>query len=417
MLINGAAYKDSLRKMRPNIHKWGSLIEDVTTHPATRLHVESVSRSYDAAFDPDRAPIFTATSSLTGATAHRWNTLMQGVDGVLGNSKMKRQQFHQTGTCQGATCAGWTGINALWAVTFDMDHDLGTGYHDRVRKYFRHVEDNALCLAGAITDAKGNRALKPSAQPDADAHLHVTEIRPDGIVIRGFKAQICGVAACHDIIVMPGSGYGEQEKDFCVAAAVPRDAPGLTIVETRRPSDTRDEEEGWDAPKAGNITQAFLIFDDVFVPESRVFMCGEHRYSGRIIGYFTAIYRAAIGACVAGQGDVMIGAAINMARSNGLAQKLFQDKLTQMAINNEVTYGTGLGAMLAGSPHPSGLWIPDPLLAHVNKTQVAKLPYETKAIAQEISGGIAETGCMPSYADMTSEVYGPHLKRALTAGT
>jgi 4-hydroxybutyryl-CoA dehydratase/vinylacetyl-CoA-Delta-isomerase len=416
MLMNGETYKQSLRKMRSNVYKWGKLLEDVTTNPATRLHVESVAHSYDAAFDAEQAPIFTATSHLTGATAHRWNTLMQGSEGVLGNSRMKREQFHWSGTCQGATCAGWTAINVLWAVSYEMDRELGTQYHQRVKNYFRHVEDNALCLAGAVTDAKGNRALKPSLQPDLETNLHIKEIRPDGIVIRGYKAQICGVAACHEIIAVPGSGYGESEKDFCLAVAVPRDAEGLTVVETRRPSDARDEEEGWDAPKAGNITQAFLIFDDVFVPNDRVFMQGEYKYSGKIIGYFTAIYRAAIGACVAGQGDVMIGAAINMARANGLSQKAFQDKLNQMAINNEVTFATGLGAILIGEAHPSGVWIPNSLLSHVNKTQVAKLPYETKIIAQDISGGIAETGCMPSYKDFKSALYGEHLARALTAG-
>lgn len=417
MLMNGEQYKESLKRLRPNIYKWGELIEDVTTHPATRLHVQSVSQSYDAAFDPQTAPIFTAKSHLTGEIAHRWNTFMGSAEAVLGNSKMKRAQFHATGTCQGATCAGWTGLNTLWAITFEMDRDLGTNYHERLKKYFHFVEDNALAIAGALTDAKGNRALKPSQQPNLDSNLHIKEIVPDGIVIRGYKAQICGVAAAHEIIVVPGSGYGESEKDFCLACAVPRDVPGLTIVETRRPSDNRDEEEGWDAPKAGNITQAFLLFDDVFVPNDRVFMCGEYKYSGKIIGMFTAIYRAAIGACVAGQGDIMIGAAINMARANGLSQKAFQDKLNQMAINNEITYAVGLGAMLVGKAHPSGVWGPDALLAHVNKTQVAKLPYETKVITQDISGGIAETGCFPSYTDFQSTLYGETLEKALAAGS
>lgn len=416
-MMNGTQYKESIRKMRPNVYKWGKLIEDLTTHPATRLHIESVAHSYDMAFDPEQTSIFTATSHLTGQQAHRWNTLMQSAEDVVGNAEMKRAQYNWTGTCTGATCAGWTAINVLWALTQEMDKDLGTTYHGRLEKYFRHVEENGLALAAGITDAKGDRSLKPSQQQDKDTNLHVKEVRPDGIVIRGYKAQICGVAACHEIICTPGGGYGEEDKDFCLAVAVPRDAEGLTIVETRRPSDTRDEEEGWDAPKVGNITQAFLLFDDVFVPNDRVFMCGEFKYTGKFISYFTSIYRSAIGACVAGQGDIMIGAAINMARANGLSQKPFQDRLNQMAINNEVTYGLGIGAMLKGKKHPSGLFIPNALLAHVNKTQVATLPYQTKVIAQDISGGIAETGCMPSHKDFQSADYGEKLKRALTAGT
>ncbi len=415
-LKTGEEYVESIRRMRPNIYKWGKLIQDVTTDPATRLHVQSVRRSYELSHDPEKAAIYTAQSQLTGATVHRWNTLLQSAEDVMGNADMKRAQYHQSGTCQGATCAGWTALNALWDMTWQMDHDLGTHYHERVRNYWRYMEDNALALAGAITDAKGNRSLKPSQQANRDSNLHIHERRPGGIVLRGYKCQICGVAAAHEIICMPGKGYGETETDFCVAAAVPRDSPGLTIVETRRPSDTRDEEEGWDAPKAGNITQTFLLFDNVLVPHERVFLCGEPQYTGRLLANFTAIYRAAIGACVAGQGDIMIGAAINMARANGLSSKAFQDKLVQMAINNEITYGLGLGAMLKGRKQPSGLFVPDALLAHANKTQVARLPYETKVLAQDISGGIAETGCFPSYQDMQSPQYGQQILEALAAG-
>jgi OAH/OAS sulfhydrylase len=414
-LITGQQYVNSLRKLRPNVYKWGKLIEDVTTHPATRLHIESVARSYDAAFT-DEAPVFTHTSYLTGQKAHRWNTLMRSAEDVLGNSLMKRAQFHHTGTCQGATCAGWTAINSLWATTYELDKEQGTDYHDRIKRYFNFVESNALALAGALTDAKGNRALGPAEQPNEDSYLHLVEQRPDGIVVRGYKAQICGVAAAHEIICVPGGAYGAADKKFALAFAIPRDSKGLRIIETRRPSDSRDEEAGWDSPKAGGITQAFLLFDDVFVPKERVFLCGEYKYTGLFLHYFTAIYRAAIGACVAGQGDVMIGAAINMIKANGLTQKSFQEKLNQMAINNEITFGVGLGAMFKGQQHPSGVWIPDPLLAHVNKTQVAKLPYETKVIAQEISGGIAETGCFPSYQDFRSPEYGAELTEALAAG-
>lgn len=42
------------------------------------------------------------------------------------------------------------------------------------------------------------------------------------------------------------------------------------------------------------------------------------QYTSRLIRDFTALYRACIGGCVAGQGDVMIGAARLMARTNDL---------------------------------------------------------------------------------------------------
>ncbi len=195
-------------------------------------------------------------------------------------------------------------------------------------------------MAGALTDAKGDRSLRPSLQANPDSNVHVKEIREDGIVVSGTKTMICGVAAANEIFVVPGSGYREEDKDYAVAFVVPRDIEGLTVVETRRPSDSRDLEPGWDAPETG-ITEAYLIFRDCFVPNDRVFMCKEFKYSGKVIEYFTANYRACIGACVAGQGDIMIGAGALMARVNGLAAGTFSKNIVQMSINDETVYALG----------------------------------------------------------------------------
>jgi 4-hydroxybutyryl-CoA dehydratase/vinylacetyl-CoA-Delta-isomerase len=410
-------YIDSIKKMRPNIYKFGKLIEDVTTNPYTSEHVKSVARSYEYSHNPDYASIYTYKSALSGKVAHRWNTLMDSLEALRGNSDLKRHQYRQSGTCQGATCAGWTGLNALWSSTFAMDKDLGTDYNARLKKFMiDEVEAQGMALAGAITDAKGNRALRPSQQANKMSNLHLVEKRPNGIVVSGYKIQICGVAAANMIICVPGSGYGESEKDFCLAFAVPRDVEGLTIVECRTGMDRRYEEEGWDVPKSGTITQAWLLFDKVFIPNEHVFMCGEFKYSGKIIGDFAAIYRAAIGACVAGQGDVMIGAAISMARANGLSQKTFQATLNEMAINNELTYTMGIGAMTLGKKDPSGLWVPSALQAHANKVLVGRVPYDTKVKCIDIAGGISETDCFPSYADMQNAQYGKKIIEGLTAG-
>jgi len=169
----------------------------------------------------------------------------------------------------------------------------------------------------------------------------------------------------------------------------------------------REQEEGFDIPvDIGGITQAYLLFEDVFIPKERIFMCKESSYALQAVMNFVAPYRAAIGGCVAGQGDVMIGAAALIARANGLSEKVFRQKITQMIINNETTFGMGIAAGVLGRKHPSGIWIPDALLSNVNKVHVATLPYDTKRITQDIAGGIAETGCLPSCQDINNPNYG-----------
>jgi 4-hydroxybutyryl-CoA dehydratase/vinylacetyl-CoA-Delta-isomerase len=409
-------YKESLRKMRPNIYKFSELITDVTTHPATKRTVEGHAQIFEAAQKPEYKEILTTTSPLTGKPVSRYLSIIQSPEDMVANVRMKRLMFNLTGTCTGGRCAGFNAINAMWSTTYDMDKELGTQYHERLRHWLEDAQQRDITLAGALTDPKGDRSKSPSQQCDPDLSLHLVKKQDDGIIVRGAKVMICGVAAANEIFIMPGTSYKEEDKDYALSFVIPRDSENLTIIETRRPSDTRELEEGFDAPvEKGGITQSYLLFEDVFIPNERVFLCGEFKYCLKAVMNFVAPYRAAIGGCVAGQGDVIVGAASLMARANGLSEKVFREKLTQMTINNETTFGMGIAAGVLGTKHPSGTWIPNTLLSNVNKVHVATLPYETKRLAQEIAGGIAETGCLPSCKDLNDPRYGKLLQKYLQA--
>jgi len=97
-------YLEALRQLRPNIYKFGELIEDVTTHPATKRTVESHARCFDAANSPDLAKMYTATSIFTGDKTMRWTSMMQDSGALIRNMKFKRQNYRRTGTCTGAVC-------------------------------------------------------------------------------------------------------------------------------------------------------------------------------------------------------------------------------------------------------------------------------------------------------------------------
>lgn len=409
-------YKESLKKMKPNIYKFGELIKDVTTHPATRRTVNGHGQIFDAAHKDEYKDILTTKSKLTNKRVIRYLSILGSAEDMINNVRMKRLMFNLTGTCTGGRCAGFNALNAMWATTYDIDKDCGTEYHKRIKTWLKDAQERDITLAGALTDPKGDRSKPPSLQKDPDMNLHIVKEKKDGIIVRGAKVMICGIAASNEIFVMPGTGYKESDKDYAVSFVIPRDIENLKIVETRRPSDTRETEEGFDIPvEIGGITQAYLLFEDVFVPKERVFINKEYNYAFKAVMNFVAPYRAAIGGCVAGQGDLMIGAAALMARANGLKEKVFRDKITQMIINNETTFGMGIASSVLGKKHPSGVWIPNQLLSNVNKVHVGTLPYDTKRITQDISGGIAETGCLPSCKDINNPEYGDLLKKYLKA--
>jgi 4-hydroxybutyryl-CoA dehydratase/vinylacetyl-CoA-Delta-isomerase len=409
-------YKKSLQQMKPNIYKFGKLIDDVTMDPATKRTIEGHAQIFDAAQKDEYKEILTTISILTKKPVVRYLSILKNAEDMIANCRMKRLMFNLTGTCTGGRCAGFNALNAMWATTYDIDKKQETMYHQRLKIWLKQAQEQDITIAGALTDPKGDRSKSPSKQVDPDMSLHIVQEDKDGIIVRGAKTMICGVAAANEIFIMPGTGYRESDKSYAISFVIPRDIDRLTIVETRRPSDIRELEQGFDIPvDRGGITQAYLLFDDVFVPKQRVFMCGEYEFTMQAIMNFIAPYRAAIGGCVAGQGDVMVGASALMARANGLSEKVFKEKITQMIINNETTFGLGVAASALGSKHPSGTWIPDHLLSNVNKVHVATLPYETKRLSQEIAGGIAETGCLPSCIDLDDPRYGALLKKYLKA--
>ena len=412
-------YKESLRRMRPNVYKFGELIGDVTTHPATRRAVEGHAQVFDAAQRAEYRELLTTLSSITGERISRYLSVIGSAEDMIMNVRMKRLMFNLTGTCTGGRCVGFNAINSMWATTYDMDLELESDYHSRLRGWLANAQKEDIALAGALTDPKGDRSKRPLEQKDPDMSLRMIAKEGDGgIVVRGAKVMIAGAAEANEIFVLPGTGYKEGEGEYAISFVIPRDAQGLTVVEARHPSDGRDMESGFDNPvELGGITQGYLLFQDVHVPRERVFMAGEWKHSLKAVLNFVAPYRSAIGGCVAGQGDVMVGAAALMARANGLSERVFRDKLVQMTVNNETTFGMGIAASVMGRLHASGVWLPDAKLANVNKVHVATLPYETKRLAQDIAGGIAETGCLPSAQDINSPVYGELLQRYLTAGT
>lgn len=319
-----AEYKQSLQDMRSNVYKFGKLIEDVTTHPSTRRTIEGHAQIYELQHQEDNRDIMATISQFSGERISRYLSIMRTAEDVIANARMKRLLFELTGTCTGGRCVGWTALNSMFATSYDIDLEFGTDYHQRLIAWLKDAQQRDISIAGALTDPKGDRTLPPHKQTNPDMSLRKVEMRDDGMIVRGAKVQIAGAAAANEIFVLPGTAYRAEDADYAISFVVPKDIDGLTIVEARHPSDGRDSEEGSDNPVSrGGITQGYLLFEDVFVPKERIFMAGEHTHALGAVMNFIMPYRSAIGGCVAGQGDVMAGAAALMSRANGIDERKF----------------------------------------------------------------------------------------------
>ena len=299
-------------------------------------------------------------------------------------------------------------------MTYEIDRAKGTDYHEKFLTFLLHVQDDDCMCDGAMTDPKGDRGLGPSRQADPDQFLHVVERARDGIVVRGAKAHQTGAVNSHEIIVLPTMAMGPDDADYAVAFAVPMDAAGVLCIFGRQTNDTRKEEPG-DIDQ-GNACfgavggEALVVFDDVFVPRGRVFMCGEWDFTGRVVERFASYHRENYGGCKAGLADILIGACATLSQYQGiLSASHIKDKLADMTLMAETMYCCSLACSSEGSVGPAGQCLVDPLLANVTKLNVSRNVFEISRLAQDIAGGVIAT--LPSSADLADAEIGRYVEK------
>ncbi|MEZ4579114.1 MAG: 4-hydroxyphenylacetate 3-hydroxylase C-terminal domain-containing protein [Desulfobacterales bacterium] len=305
-------------------------------------------------------------------------------------------------------------MNTLNAITYEMDAELNTEYHQRFRNFLSIVQDQDLVCDAALTDPKGNRSLPPASISTPDLYLRVVKQDEKGIVVRGCKTHQTGAVNSHWVAVTPTSAMREADKDYAVSFVTPTNTKGITYIYGRQSCDTRKLEKG--VLDVGNPNfcgqEAYMIFDDVFIPWEYVMMCGEHQFSGRLVEIFANYHRASYGGCKSGMGDVLTGAAALIAEYNGVEKAShIKDKLQEMVHLNETCYACALSAASEGSKHASGGCLVNGLLANVAKLNITRNPAEICRLAQDIAGAVV--GTTPSEQDLDIPVIGELLRKYL----
>lgn len=401
-------YIASLRKLKLEAYMFGERVKDVVDHPIIRPSVNAMAATYELA----HGDVMTATSHLTGKRINRFTHIHQSTDDLVNKSKMGRVLGCYTGACF-QRCAGMDALNALSMVTYNIDQKYEAEYNKRFLKFLEYVQENDLAPDAAMTDAKGDRRLRPAEQPDPDQYLHAVKESQDGIVVRGSKMHQTGVLNSHEIIVMPTRAMWEADKDYAISFAIPTNTEGIIYIYGRQPCDTRKMEgETFDV---GNLhyggQECMVVFDNVFVPWERVFLYKEYEFAAELVEKFASYHRQSY-ACKAGMGDVLIGAAQAIAEYNGVAQASHvRDKITEMNHLNETIFCCSLACAYEGHKEPSGTYYVNTAMANITKLHVTRIPYELAKMAHEIAGGSVVT--MPSEKDFRDPKIGKYVAKYL----
>ncbi len=398
-------YVEKLKSMKPNIYIGDEKVgrDDLRLRGGMRI----IKETFDMAHDPEWEDVCTATSHITGNKINRFTHIHQSEEDLLKKQLMTRQLCHRVGGCI-QRCMGIDALNALSVITYELDEALGTDHYQRFLKYIEYFQENDLVASCAQTDAKGDRLKRPHEQVDPDQYLRVIETREDGIVVRGCKINITNTPYADEFIVVPCRYMGPEDNEYAVAFALPADWDGVKLL--TRPAYFRKSKH-MDAPgiQIGDA-ETFIIFDDVFVPNERVFLNGhkdpgETPYAGFLALMFAHYHRHSYTGCKPAVSEVIASAAALVAEYNGIESASHaKDKISHIIGTAELVFAAGESSAKHSEKAPSGTQVPDEILTNAGRRLAGEMIYEEYKILADLSGGLIAT--LPFEGSFFSEEVG-----------
>ncbi|MBK8908701.1 MAG: 4-hydroxyphenylacetate 3-hydroxylase [Rhodospirillales bacterium] len=386
MFLSANGYRESLRRYRPRVFVNGQQVDSVADEPQLAPGVSAIGVTYDFALRPELRRLMVAKDPVTGRETNR----MLHINGETGDLLYKLEAVRVL--CRESGCAQrylvHDALNAIFQSTHRIDAEHGAEYHGRLRAYLDRVQAEDLTCAVAMTDGKGDRALRPHAQTNRDSYVHIRERRTDGIVIRGTKAIVTGAPYVHEFLVMPCRSMTAEDQDFAVCCAVPVDADGITIIS--RPAGRPGVAAAKFSARYGQSV-AVVHFDDVLVPWERVFLAGEWDHAQFLTTTYANHHRHSCIAARAGFGDLLIGAGVHMADINGVGPQSvhhIRDAIVDLIKIVEGFFACGVAASVYGVADPAGNVMPEPVFANVGKLLLSTQIYDMQRLAHTVSGGL-----------------------------
>lgn len=393
---------ESLRDDRV-VYFLGEQVRDVTTHPYMRITIDWAATDYVLENDPRYQDLMTYIDNDGERVPFIFSAIKSKEDMLRLREVVKVLARTCLGKPAGAKFVGKDGLNSVTVASRRIDKKYGTHYTENVENYRKYLQKNDLALALAMTDIKGDRMLRPSQQVQhKDFYVHITKETADGVYVSGAKTHISHAPTSNELIVLPCRTMREDDKDYAIAFGVPANAKGITYISTE--PENKEVGNWFDYPISGTIyiNDATVIFDNVFIPNERIFLKREWEFAADVAYMFGTFHRLSAETYKAAELEIVAGAAALMAEYNGIEKAPHvQDKLAWLVDLAESVEVLGQAAC----EHPmsdtgSGLVYPNIMIANICKYHFADNWHQATKYLQDIGGGVIAT--VPSEKDYKS---------------
>ncbi len=389
-MLTGEQYRATLDDGRATFFE-GERVDDIPSHPIMGVAADVVADCYDRFYSPGpdaRSPLM-------------------GIPKSAEELKDRIPLLHSADMLAHVT---YSSIMTLITAAGRMP-DMPV-YNERIMTYVEKMQQNDRRITQCITDAKGDRSLPPGKQPDPDSYCRVIERREDGVVIRGAKLHITGASLGHELLTIPTKAMKPGEDDYAIACCVAVNSPGVKIVNTSyapRHADVRD----FPISATDHCPEGFVIFDDVFVPNERIFLDGEIKYAATFAHSLGLWERLGSLSHLADSADILVGFAQLIAEANGLERVgHVREKISDMIIHATLVRASLEAAIFNCDFGPDGAAFPNELYINAGKYHGAANYSQVVRHLHDISGGSIVTA--PSIADLENNEVGALVRKYMS---
>ena len=393
-MLTGKEYKETLFDGRATFFE-GQRVEDLPGHPLIGPAVDTVADRYD----------WLAERSVDGVSP---------LNSIPTNPEELRDKVHLVHEAGMMAHVTYTSIMTLATAAGRMT-ETAPQYLEPMQAFIDEAHRRDIRITQCITDAKGDRSRPPGKQDDPDAYVHVVDRQSDGVVVRGAKLHITGASLGHELMTIPTKAMKAGEEDYAIACMIPVNAPGVKIINTTyapRHDDVRD------FPVSGltSSPEGFVIFEDVFVPNDRIFLNGEVSQASTFAHSLGLWERLGGLSGMADGADVLVGLAQLIAEANGLGGEAhIKEKISEMIIHATVVRACLEAAIQHSQTGPFGAAFPDELYTNAGKyTGAANYNLMVRHL-HDIAGGSVVTA--PSRADLDNPETGYLVRKYMSTRT
>jgi 4-hydroxyphenylacetate 3-monooxygenase len=267
---SGAEHVQSLRDGRTVIID-GTLVDDVTTHPAFRNTVASAARFYDVQSKPENLASMTfVPDGATRRVSRAWQ---------MPRSYQELVERRKALQVWAETSYGFVGRSPDHVASALIGQRMGIEVFEKhgparakaLIDYVDYAVRNDLYLTYVIVNPQADRS-KDWGEQGGELVAQIVDEDTAGLTIRGAKMLGTSAIMANELFVANLQPLKPGEESLAFSCALPMNAPGLRLLS--RKSYEAHAVSVYDNPLSSRFDEndAVVYFDDVKVPWDRVFV-------------------------------------------------------------------------------------------------------------------------------------------------